>query len=83
MRHDQNDNPVEWRIDAEPTPYPEALADMEARAAAITAGEASERVWLLEHPPLYTAGTSADSAELLDPRFPVYDAGRGDRKSVV
>jgi len=79
MRHDQNDNPVEWRIDAEPTPYPEALADMEARAAAITAGEASERVWLLEHPPLYTAGTSADSAELLDPRFPVYDAGRGGR----
>ena len=52
---------------------------MEARAAAISAGDAGERVWLIEHPPLYTAGTSADRAELLDPRFPVYDAGRGGR----
>ena len=59
--------------------YPQALADMEARAAAIFAGEAGERVWLLEHPPLYTAGTSADPAELIDPRFPVHDAGRGGR----
>jgi lipoyl(octanoyl) transferase len=70
---------IEWRIDAAPVPYPEALADMEARAAAIAAGEAAERVWLLEHPPLYTAGTSADPAEMLDDRFPVYDAGRGGR----
>lgn len=52
---------------------------MERRAAAIAAGEAGERIWLLEHPPLYTAGTSADPAELLDPRFPVYAAGRGGR----
>jgi len=52
---------------------------MEARAAAIFAGEAKERVWLLQHPPLYTAGTSADPAELLDPRFPVHAAGRGGR----
>ena len=59
--------------------YPQALAVMEARAAAIFAGEAGERVWLLEHPPLYTAGTSADPAELIDPRFPVHDAGRGGR----
>lgn len=70
---------VEWRIQAGPVDYPSALADMEARAAAIYAGQAPERVWLLEHPPLYTAGTSADPAELLSPRFPVYDAGRGGR----
>ncbi|MBB6123845.1 lipoyl(octanoyl) transferase LipB [Sphingobium subterraneum] len=70
---------IEWRIEPDPLPYPQALADMEARAAAVAAGEAGERVWLIEHPPLYTAGTSADTAELLDPRFPVYDAGRGGR----
>src|SRR5690606_23283116 len=61
-------------------PYEAALADMEARAAAIRAGEAAERVWLLEHPPLYTAGTSADPAELFNPQgFPVHAAGRGGR----
>lgn len=70
---------VEWRVDHAPVDYPAALADMEARAAAIFAGEERERVWLLEHPPLYTAGTSADPAELIDPRFPVHDAGRGGR----
>ncbi|AUW57989.1 lipoate-protein ligase B [Sphingobium sp. SCG-1] len=70
---------VEWRRSDAPVPYPEALADMEERAAAVAAGNAPERIWLLEHPPLYTAGTSADVAELLDPRFPVYDAGRGGR----
>tara|TARA_R110000782_G_scaffold78276_8_gene155415 strand:+ start:71341 stop:72060 length:720 start_codon:yes stop_codon:yes gene_type:complete len=70
---------IEWRVEPAQLPYPQALADMEARAAAITAGEARERVWLIEHPPLYTAGTSADRAELLDPRFPVYEAGRGGR----
>lgn len=70
---------IEWRVDAAPVPYPHALAEMERRAAEIAAGTAGERVWLLEHPPLYTAGTSADSAELLNPRFPVYDAGRGGR----
>lgn len=70
---------VEWRTETAPADYPAALAEMEARAAAIHAGEARERVWLLEHAPLYTAGTSADPAELIDPRFPVYDAGRGGR----
>lgn len=70
---------VEWRVDPAFVAYPEALADMDARAAAIHSGTASERIWLLEHPPLYTAGTSADPAELLDRRFPVYDAGRGGR----
>ena len=70
---------LEWRTDTDLIDYPTALADMEARAAAIAAGEAGERVWLLQHSPLYTAGTSADPAELLDPRFPVHDAGRGGR----
>jgi lipoyl(octanoyl) transferase len=70
---------IEWRADAAPVDYPSALANMEARAAAIFDGQASERVWLLEHPPLYTAGTSADPMELIDPRFPVHEAGRGGR----
>ena len=62
------------------TPYPEALAEMERRVEAIRRGEAVELVWLLEHPPLYTAGTSADAAELFNPLgFPVYEAGRGGR----
>ncbi len=69
--------PVEWFVSPGLTPYPEALIAMEARAEAIAAGAAPERVWLLEHPPLYTAGTSAREADLLDPRFPVYRAGRG------
>jgi lipoyl(octanoyl) transferase len=69
---------VEWRISDRPVPYPEALATMEARVAAIRAGEAPELCWLLEHPPLYTAGTSARDADLLAPqRFPVFRAGRG------
>jgi lipoyl(octanoyl) transferase len=69
---------VEWRISAGPVAYPEALATMEARVAAIRAGEAPELVWPLEHPPLYTAGTSARPQDLLAPRrFPVFDAGRG------
>lgn len=70
---------IEWRATPGLTPYPEALSEMEARAAAVSAGDAPELVWLLEHPPLYTAGTSADPAELIDPRFPVYPAGRGGR----
>ncbi|GMM93474.1 lipoyl(octanoyl) transferase LipB [Qipengyuania sp. MTN3-11] len=70
---------VEIRREAEPVPYRAALAGMEARNAAIAAGEARELVWLLEHPPVYTAGTSADGAELLDPRFEVVEAGRGGR----
>ncbi|NIJ40084.1 lipoyl(octanoyl) transferase [Parvibaculum indicum] len=61
-----------------PVPYEEAVAVMEERAAAIAAGEAPEMVWLLEHPPLYTAGTSADARDLLTPdRFPVFKTGRG------
>jgi lipoyl(octanoyl) transferase len=69
---------IEWRISDEPVDYPAALAEMEARAAAIRDGAASELVWLLEHPPLYTAGTSARPQDLVDPgRFPVFDAGRG------
>jgi len=68
-----------WTVSPGLTDYAAALADMEERAAAIYAGEAGERIWLLEHPPLYTAGTSSDPAELLDPRFPVYAAGRGGR----
>ena len=69
----------EWVVSPGLTDYATALADMEARAAAIHENRAAERIWLLEHPPLYTAGTSADPAELLDPRFPVFDAGRGGR----
>ena len=69
----------EWHVSPGLTDYAAALADMEERAAAMHAGNAGERIWLLEHPPLYTAGTSADPAELLDPRFPVFDAGRGGR----
>lgn len=69
--------PVEWRVAAAPVAYPQALAAMEARAAALAAGEADELVWLLEHPPLYTAGTSAKARDLLDPRFPVFETGRG------
>lgn len=69
----------EWRVTPGLTPYPEALAAMEARAAGIADGTAGEMIWLVEHPPLYTAGTSADPAELLDHRFPVHRAGRGGR----
>ena len=68
---------VEWRISDQPVAYPEALAAMEARAAAIAEGTAGEQVWLLEHPPIYTAGTSAKDADLIDARFPVYRTGRG------
>lgn len=71
---------IEWRVEAAPVEYPAALALMEARVAAIRAGTAPELIWLLEHPPLYTAGTSATTAELLDPgSFPVFATGRGGR----
>ena len=70
--------PVEWRISDTPVPYDVAVAEMEARAAAIAVGEAPELVWLLEHPALYTAGTSSDEKDLLTPdRFPVFKTGRG------
>ena len=71
---------VEWLTSERPIPYADAVAAMERRAASIAAGDTAECVWLLEHPPLYTAGTSADFAELLSPeRFPVFRAGRGGR----
>jgi len=70
--------PVDWIVAPAEVPYPEALEAMKARAAAIAAGQANEAIWLLEHPPLYTAGTSAKPDDLLVPdRFPVFDAGRG------
>jgi lipoyl(octanoyl) transferase len=70
-------SPVEWRVAANLTPYEEAVAAMGARAAAIADGGAGELAWLLEHPPLYTAGTSARPAELIEARFPVHTTGRG------
>jgi lipoyl(octanoyl) transferase len=69
--------PVEWRVTDARVPYAAALADMDARVAAIAAGQAPELVWLLEHPPLYTAGTSARPEELIEARFPVHQVGRG------
>jgi lipoyl(octanoyl) transferase len=69
--------PVSWRIDDRPVAYADALDAMEARAAAIAEGTAEELVWLLEHPPVYTAGTSARASDLIDRRFPVFETGRG------
>ena len=69
--------PAEWRVSDGLVPYDTALATMEERVAAIAAGEAPELVWLLEHPPLYTAGTSAKPQELIEARFPVHQTGRG------
>jgi len=69
--------PVEWRISPSQVPYLDAVAAMETRAAAIAAHEAPELVWLLEHPPLYTSGTSGKADDLLDPRFPLIATGRG------
>src|ERR1700721_2200662 len=68
---------VEWLISDEAIPYPQAMEAMEARVADIAAARAPERVWLLQHPSLYTSGTSGKTADLLDPRFPVFDSGRG------
>jgi lipoyl(octanoyl) transferase len=71
---------IEWRVSAAPVPYADALAAMERRAAAVREGTERELVWLLEHPPLFTAGTSADPTELTNPEgFPVFEAGRGGR----
>jgi lipoyl(octanoyl) transferase len=69
--------PVEWRISDAPVPYELALSEMDARVEAIVAGKAAELVWLLEHPPLYTAGTSAKPEQLIEARFPVHKVGRG------
>ena len=68
---------VDWRVSDAPIPYLEAVAEMEARAAAIADGTAPELVWLLEHPPLYTSGTSGKADDLLDARYPVFETGRG------
>jgi len=71
-------SPIGWAISERPVPYPQALEAMNARADAIRRKEAPQLVWLLEHPPLYTAGTSAQREDLLDPdRFPVFETGRG------
>ena len=75
----QRESDILWTRSEGLTAYPEALATMEARAEDIAQGHSSEQIWLLEHPPLYTAGTSADPRELLDARFPVFTAGRGGR----
>jgi lipoyl(octanoyl) transferase len=74
-----NDQSIEWRRDYAQVPYRAALAEQEARNASVASGEAGELVWLLEHPPVYTAGTSAALSELLDPRFEVVETGRGGR----
>ncbi len=81
LRRDCDDtvNDIEWRVAPGLTGYLDAVAAMENRAAAIRRGKASELIWLVEHPPLYTAGTSADPAELLDARLPVFATGRGGR----
>ena len=75
---------IEWRIDRIPVDYQAAVDAMEARVAAIRAGSAPELVWLLEHPALYTAGTSAREEDLLDPRLlPVHRSGRGGRSLIM
>ncbi|MEL6316938.1 MAG: lipoyl(octanoyl) transferase LipB, partial [Pseudomonadota bacterium] len=75
---EREDGMVEWRVSAEPVDYRAAEAEQEARAAAVAAGRAEELVWLLEHPPLYTAGPRAREGDLLEPgRFPVYETRRG------
>ena len=77
-RSEVSDLSFEWRVAEGLTPYPDAIAAMQARVAAIHAGRAGDCVWLVEHPPLYTAGTSAQAGDLVDPgRFPTFDAGRG------
>lgn len=76
--HDPAPAGVEWYRSDAPVPYPSAVAEMEARVARIISGQAREAIWLLEHPPLYTAGPAADPADLRDPhRFPVYPTRRG------
>src|SRR5213595_1619579 len=69
--------PAEWRISQAPVRYPDAVAAMEARVAEIATDQAGELVWLLEHPPLYTSGTSGKAQDLLDSRFPMFASGRG------
>jgi lipoyl(octanoyl) transferase len=73
------DEHIDWSVAALPIAYPQAMEEMDRLQYAIREHGAAERVWLLEHPPLYTAGTSADPAELLSRQFPVYETGRGGR----
>jgi lipoyl(octanoyl) transferase len=77
MVSDRLTGAVEWRVEPGLTAYPAAVAFMEAKVAAIRAGTATETVWLVEHPPIYTAGTSAKPSDLVDARFPVFQTGRG------
>jgi len=77
LRPDPELAPVEWRLGEGLVPYDEALAIMEQRAGAVAAGTTAELAWLIEHPPLYTAGTSAKPADLIEARFPVHETGRG------
>ncbi len=77
LHADKNNTPVEWRVTHDLTPYEEAIAFMEARVEQIANDTAPECVWLVEHPPLITAGTSAKAADLLGADFPVYQTGRG------
>ena len=70
---------IEWRTSAGLTPYADALAEMEARAVAVGTGDVRELLWMLEHPPVYTAGTSAEPGDLIDARFPVIPTGRGGK----
>src|SRR6476659_10830660 len=77
FRRAQGGGEVEWRISAAPVPYPEAVAEMESRAADIADQKEAALVWLLEHPTLYTSGTSGKEGDLLDPRFPMFIPGRG------
>lgn len=74
-----NQSQIEWRVSEQQIDYPQSLKDQEARNAAIQQGEQPELIWLLEHPPLYTAGTSSDPSELLSHQFPVFETGRGGR----
>ncbi|MEM6903505.1 MAG: lipoate-protein ligase B, partial [Pseudomonadota bacterium] len=68
---------IDWQLAEHPVPYEVALAHMEDRAAEIAAGDARDQIWLLEHPPLYTAGTSAKDEDMLNAQFPVFKSGRG------
>ncbi|MPZ56331.1 MAG: lipoyl(octanoyl) transferase LipB [Rhizobiales bacterium] len=77
MAPSAGDAPAEWRVTDGFVAYPEAVAAMEQRVAAIAAGDAPEQVWLLEHPPLYTAGTGARAGQVLNARFPLHPTGRG------
>lgn len=72
-------NQIEWRISDDQVAYPEAVSEMEKRNAAVQSGAEKDLIWFLEHPPLYTAGTSSDPAELLSSQFPVFETGRGGR----